>query len=127
MNREGVSTANMTPFEFEKTKSRQQTIELEQVKEVIKKKEEEIISRISESRKVSGNVSALEGQQADNSREIEPQSEKKQPLSNFVTLGVMSEVEQWLVENVPAMSKVGPGYVNPSFKSEYLTLHLHRV
>jgi hypothetical protein len=31
------------------------------VKEAIKKKEEEIISRISESRKVSGNVSALEG------------------------------------------------------------------
>lgn len=61
MNREGISTANMTPFEYEKTKSREQTIELEQVKEAIKKKEEEIISRISESRKVSGNVSALEG------------------------------------------------------------------
>ena len=51
MNREGISTANMTPFEYEKTKSREQTIELEQVKEAIKKKEEEIISRISESRK----------------------------------------------------------------------------
>ena len=39
----------------------------------------------------------------------------------------MTEVEQWLIENIPIMSQVGSGYVNPSFRSEDLTLHIHRI
>ena len=52
MNRDGISTAKMTPFVYEKARAKDtRTIELDQVKQAIEKKEKEIISRISESRK----------------------------------------------------------------------------